>query len=196
MSSLSVWRLICLLAIIGSILQSIGFFFPYALMINTVTGKILEADSYWSFLAHGITAGIGISSLLSLTSSLIALVCILTPFITACVELFRRPQRRSSLTCISISIGLALLGFAELFFMAFGAVLTYSLCVGDDCVLDGDFGSGLLPLCSGFLLSLACFITLLVLWLKWWRHSVPRKMVEYPLHQIKFSDYNQEIERH
>src|SRR5579884_1617893 len=121
MSRLSVWRGFCLLAIIGGILQSVGFFFPYALMINVVTGATLESESYWSALARGITRGSG----LALVSSLIALVLIVAPLVIACIEFFRRPQRWSSLTCISIGMGLAILGLLEHGFLALGATFLY-----------------------------------------------------------------------
>jgi len=169
------WRLLCLLALIGAILQLAGFFLPYSLIVNTTTHTTIEADSYWIPLAQFASGKV--SSLFAIVLSLFVLVVIVLLVILSCMELIKRPR---SFSWIRLSgVIFALLAFLEYVFWGFTSVIVAGFCVASEppnCDLTGDFGAGFLPSLLGALISVSCFLALLILGLIWWRSAGTRSI--------------------
>jgi hypothetical protein len=166
------WRFLGILALIGSVLQIIGFFLPFARIVDYKLNTTVEAETYWGPLVHPVTTDpVGLVKELL---SLLIFLAMLVPLSVALVELFSRPRRSSPMRLLSIII--AICWFAQYVVVAFVSVIMPSIiCLSDqfdpDCPLGGNFGSGFLPTCIGSLLSIGCFIALLILGYLWWHRD-------------------------
>ena len=122
------WRLLCVLVLVGGVLQLMGFFLPYGLTVNTVTHTTVEADSYWSPLVQ-VASG-NINFLFPAFFSLFALATILTPMSFACVNLIAKLTRSFLGGGLSAFI-LAVLGLLECLFFSFGNNIQGVFCRED-----------------------------------------------------------------
>src|SRR5579884_3626775 len=170
MSRLFFWRSICLLAQMAGVLQIVGFFLPYSMIVNTTTNSAVRAISYWLPLARFLQV-----SAFEASFSLFILLTILIPAIIAFMELVRQPRGFSIPRLVGLCV--AFLGF--LLFSVWSFVSTsMSICTADApprCDPNSVVGAGFWPMFLGFFLSVACFIVLFVLGFVWWWRAPRRK---------------------
>jgi hypothetical protein len=163
------WRLLCWLALLGSLLQLVGFFLPYGLTVNPTTHTTVEAVSYWSPL---------------FLMSPFVLASIMVPLIQACRELILRPRSFSRGRLSGLIF--ALFAFVECVFWSYLYVALADVCVAVDantpreCGLTGEFGAGFWFSLLGSLISASCFFALLILGWHWWREVLHWQEPEAP----------------
>jgi hypothetical protein len=161
------WRFLHILALTGSALQVIGYFLPFARIVNYSTNTTIEADTYWMPFVH--PAVTDTAHLVEELFSLLVFLGILVPLGVAAVELFSRPRRSSPIHLLSITV--AIFWFVQYIIVAFVSVVALNICPSDECPQGGDFGSGFLPACIGSLLVIGCFIALFTLGYIWWHND-------------------------
>jgi hypothetical protein len=163
------WRLLCWLALLGALLQLVGFFLPYSLTVNPATHATADAVSYWSPLG---------------LMSPFVLAFIVVPLIQACRELITRPRSFSRGRLLGLIF--ALFVCVEYVFWSYISVILASVCIAVDannpreCGVTGELGAGFWFSLLGSLTSAICFFALLMLGWHWWRNVLHWQEPEAP----------------
>lgn len=179
MSRLSFLRLTSGLALIGGVLQIIGGFLPFTIVMDGLQRVTENSDTLWVSLVHTITeihatdgrVGGDIVQTSSFYYTQVFFIClfflaILIPLLTALAGMFNRWRQ----SLLILGLVFALSGVLEISLLALLELLLNGWCGPEamsaaDCTLVRP-GTGLALTVAGFLLSLGCFVAANVLSLK------------------------------